>query len=83
MWWDMLRTFDDDPDPLIVEAMVRALAEVLQLPARHCQMSALHGLGHLRHREKEEIIRGFVSADRDLDAELLEYAESAIRGTVL
>lgn len=83
MWWDMLRTFDDDPDPRIVEAMVRALAEVLQLPARHCQMSALHGLGHLRHREKEEIIRGFVSAGRDLDAELLEYAESAIRGTVL
>src|SRR5262245_52728491 len=50
MWWDMLRSFDDDPDPRIVETMVAALAEVLQLPARHCQMSALHGLGHLKHR---------------------------------
>jgi hypothetical protein len=82
MWWDMLRTFDDDPDPRIVEAMVRALADVLQLPARHCQMSALQGLGHLKHEAKEEIIRTFVSDGRDLDRELLEYAERAIHGTV-
>jgi hypothetical protein len=83
MWWDMLRTFDDDPDPRIVESMVRALAEVLQLPARHCRMSALHGLGHLKHPAKEEIIRTFISASRDLDADLLEYAESATKGAVL
>ena len=83
MWWDMLRSFDDNPDQRIVEAMVRALAEVLQCPARHCRMSALHGLGHLRHPAKEDIIRDFVSAGSDLDAELLAYAESAMKGAVL
>jgi len=83
MWWDMLRSFDDAPDPRIVDGLVRALAEVLQLPARHCRMSALHGLGHLRHSAKEEIIRAFLSAGYHLDAELLKYAESAIKGTVL
>ena len=83
MWWDMLRTFHDDPDACIVEAMVRALAEVLLLPARHCQMSALHGLGHLRHESKEEIIRAFLGNCPDLDNEIGEYAQKAIAGTVL
>lgn len=83
MWWDMLRTFDDDPDTRIVEAMVTALAEVLQLPMRHCRMSALHGLGHLSHDSKEQIIRKFLASSRDLDTEIVEYAESAIAGTVL
>src|SRR6185503_352529 len=83
MWWDMLRTFDDHPDPRIVDAMVRALEEVLQLPARHCRMSALHGLGHLRHERKEEIIRAFLSDRRDLDDAIVAYAEKAIAGTVL
>jgi hypothetical protein len=83
MWWDMLRTFDDDPDPRIVGAMVAALAEVLRLPVRHCQMSALHGLGHLKHDAKEGIIRAFLSGSRDLDGEMVQYAEQAIAGTVL
>ena len=83
MWWDMLRTFDDHPDARIVEAMVRALAEVLLVPARHCQMSALHGLGHLRHESKEEIIRAFLGNCPALDNEIGEYAQKAIAGTVL
>ncbi len=83
MWWDMLRTFDSDPDQRIVGAMVAALTEVLQLPSRHCQMSALHGLGHLRHDAKEGVIRAFLSASRDVDSEMVQYAEKAIAGTVL
>jgi hypothetical protein len=79
----MLRPFDDHPDARIVEAMVRALAEVLLVPARHCQMSALHGLGHLRHESKEEIIRVFIDNCRDSDNEIVEYAQKAIAGTVL
>jgi hypothetical protein len=83
MWWDMLRTFEDDPGPRIVEAMVAALTEVLQLPVRHCQMSALHGFGHLRHSAKEGVIRAFLARARDLDDEVAQYAEKAIAGTVL
>ena len=83
MWWDMLRTFDDHPDASIVGAMVRVLGEVLLVPARHCQMSALHGLGHLRHKSKEEIIRAFIDNCRNQDNEIVEYAQKAITGTVL
>ena len=83
MWWDMLRCFSDAPDQRIVASMIRALDQILRLPVRHCQMSALHGLGHLKHESKEMIIRSFLSANRDVDSEVREYAEHAIAGTVL
>jgi hypothetical protein len=83
MWWDMLRYFGDSPDASIVAGMLRALDQVLQLPARHCQMSALHGLGHLKHESKETIIRSFLSANRDVDDEVRQYAENAIAGRLL
>jgi hypothetical protein len=83
MWWDMLRDFGDDPDARIVEAMAAALEEVLQIPVRHCQMSALHGLGHVQHDSKARIIQSFLSTNPDLDAETLAYANAAIAGKVL
>jgi len=46
-------------------------------------MSALHGLGHLRHESKEEIIRAFLGNCPNLDDEIGEYAHKAIAGTVL
>ena len=50
---------------------------------RHCQLRALHGLGHLTHESKEAIIRRFLTAHPDLDDELREYALEAIAGNVL
>ncbi len=83
MWWDILRNFKGNIDPRIVEAMVNALEKILQLPVRHCQMSALHGLGHLQHKSKEAIIRTFLVHRSNEDAELRDYAEKAIAGKVL
>ena len=83
MWWDMLRFFGESPDRRVQEAMLRALDEVLQVPSRHCQVSALHGLGHLAHEGKEAIIRRFLATNADVDSEMREYAEHAIAGDVL
>jgi len=83
MWWDMLRPFGESPDPAIVSTMSLALDQVLPLPSRHCQLSALHGLGHLNHESKERIIRSYLSTNPDIDDELRQYAEHAIAGTVL
>lgn len=83
MWWDMLRRFEDAGDPTIVNAMVVALEQILALPARHCQMSALHGLGHLEHPLKAAIIESFVQGTATLDPELRQYANAAIAGKVL
>lgn len=83
MWWDMLRYFGDAPDARIVESIARALDEVLAIPVRHCQMSALHGLGHLQHDSREAIVRAFVAVNHDLDDELLQYANAAMVGKLL
>ena len=83
MWWDMLRRFEAAGDPTIVNAMVVALEQILALPARHCQMSALHGLGHLEHPLKAAIIENFVQRNAPLDSELRQYANAAIAGKVL
>jgi len=83
MWWDMLRRFEDVGDPTIVNAMVVALEQILALPSRHCQMSALHGLGHLTHPLKAAIIENFVQKNPTLDPELCQYANAAIAGKVL
>ena len=37
----------------------------------------------LKHDAKEGIIRAFLSGSRDLDGEMVQYAEQAIAGTVL
>lgn len=83
MWWDMLRFFGDEPDPQIVEHMFQALGRVLALPSHHCQLSALHGLGHLQHEATEGLIRRFLAANPDADEEIRDYAEHAIAGNVL
>jgi hypothetical protein len=83
MWWDMLRHFDDEGDQAIIDSMAVALQEILSLPNLHCQMSALHGLGHLHHESKEMIIRRFLNHNPNLDPEIRAYAESAIAGQVL
>jgi hypothetical protein len=83
MWWDLLRPVSDDEDPVIVEATLQALEEILKLPARHCQQSALHGLGHLNHPKRGEVIREFLRKNVDLDHLLASYAKDAIAGKVL
>jgi hypothetical protein len=60
-----------------------ALQEVLTLPARHCQVSALHGLGHLEHPSKGTVIEEFMRRNPSADSELREYAHAALVGKVL
>jgi hypothetical protein len=83
MWWDMLRHFAGAGDPRIVDAMVAALEQILALPVRHIQMSALHGLGHLEHARKAEIIETFLKRNATPDPELQLYANAAIAGKIL
>ena len=84
MWWDMLRFFVESPDRQNLEnAMLPALDAILQVPSRHCQLSALHGLGHLEHESKEAVIRRFLATNPGVDDEMRTYAEHAIAGDVL
>lgn len=85
MWWDELRDWDHrkDRDPHIREVIVKALEQILTLPSRDCQMSALHGLGHLPHPSRVSLIQDYLQQTSDMDEELREYVQDAMAGEVL
>ena len=83
MWWDLLRDFEENRDQRVTDAMFRALQEILQSPALACQVSALHGLGHIEHIDKHTVIEDYLRRSENLDNETREYAIAAIKGEVL
>jgi len=83
MWWDLFRTFEENPDEKVNDAKFESLSQILNLNSIHCQKSALHGLGHSTHPQKAEIIRRFLEEHPDIDDEMKSYALAAINGTVL
>ena len=81
MWWDYLRGFDNDKDLQVFDWMFETLSQILEIDSTDCQLSALHGLGHIEHRGKKNLIENFLRknpnfADKD-------YAIAAIEGKVL
>jgi hypothetical protein len=83
MWWDLLRSFEDSPDPKVKEAMLESLSQILRIDSLDCQVGALHGLGHLEHDGKRKVIEEYLGSHPNLDAETKEYALAAIEGRVL
>lgn len=83
MWWDLLRSFDENPDRRVLNAMFKALCKILKIESRECQMSALHGLGHLPLRKKEQVIEDFLDKHPDIDTKMKSHALAAIQGKML
>ncbi|MEI6084893.1 MAG: hypothetical protein WCS70_11395 [Verrucomicrobiota bacterium] len=84
MWWDLIgHCVEAMPDEQVVDATLHSLEKILALDSPDCQMSALHGLGHLKHPGKERIIRSYLAQNPELTDEARAYAEEAILGTVL
>jgi hypothetical protein len=84
MWWDLINhCIEAMPDPQVADAMLCALEQILAMDSDDCQKSALHGLGHLKHNDKERIIRSYLAQNPELTEEAKAYAEEAIQGKVL
>lgn len=83
MWWDMLRNFGDEIDIKVAETMFQTMAEILQFPSLACQVSALHGLGHIKHSGKRKVIEDYLQANLNLDNKIRDYALAAIEGKIL
>lgn len=83
MWWDLLRNFSETRDMKVPDAMFQALTEILQSAVLACQVSALHGLGHIEHAGKRQVIEDYLQHTHNLDNDIREYALLAIQGEVL
>lgn len=69
MWWDLLRDFSKDQDSKVIDTMFAALTQILEIDSINCQISALHGLGHLNHSGKKKAIEEFLKKHPNLDEE--------------
>ncbi|HZT60019.1 MAG TPA: hypothetical protein VFA21_15525 [Pyrinomonadaceae bacterium] len=83
MWWDSFRSFEDEPEWEMVEAVFGALSQIIRMESSVCWCSALHGLGHLNHPGKVALINDFLQTHPDVHPDTKIYALAAIEGRVL
>jgi hypothetical protein len=87
MWFDVWPTFWNAKHiPEWRDALWHVFCEMLDMPFREVQRSALHGIGHdgrylQRQAAIDERIARFIAATKD-DVDLVEYARAAARGMV-
>lgn len=88
MWFDVWPTFWNARHiPEWRDAMWQLFCQMLEVPCRDVQVSALHGIGHegralLRPRELQERVEQFIRSVPAHDEELKNYARAAARGMV-
>jgi hypothetical protein len=89
MLWDWIaygygsgtKTPDRDPeDARVQDAMFEALRGMLDSSHTETQAAAIHGLGHLHHRESSQLISSFLSSDRTIAPSVRSYAGSVLEG---
>jgi hypothetical protein len=83
MWWDLLRGAFDFEQCQLNEAFFSVMVEGLSLPYWEAQESALHGLGHIDHPGKRQVIETYLSSHADIEEDRVSYARNAIEGKVL
>ena len=67
-------------DARVQDAMFEALVSMLQSDHAETLRGAIHGLGHLRHRDSDRVIRELLSSSRELDQEVRAYAAQVLEG---
>jgi hypothetical protein len=67
-------------DARVQDAMFEALVSMLRSDHTETLRGAVHGLGHLQHRDSNRAIRKLLSSDRDLDPALRAYAAQVLEG---
>jgi hypothetical protein len=88
MWWDSIcysyfiesNVSKDEQD--IREIIFPALKTILEIDSIKCQVAALHGMGHLRHKDTKSVIREYLIEHPSLTKEVIGYAEGCINGTM-
>jgi hypothetical protein len=89
MWWDIMPVYGGpelQDRRALHAAALETMAALLQLDSLACWESALHGLGHWRSADPEQVeslIDGFIQTHPEAPPELLAYARSARYGCVL
>jgi hypothetical protein len=77
----LLQEFSPESSP-VRSAMLESLSRILKIESLDCQISALHGLGHITHGDKKKVIEDFLNVHSTLDEKTRKYAREAMEGRV-
>jgi len=89
MLWDWIaygycagsRTPASEPeDARVQDAMFEALVSMLESDHPETLRGAIHGLGHLEHRDGNRVLRELLASSRPLDFEVRRYAAQVLEG---
>jgi hypothetical protein len=89
MLWDWIaygyQSRNRDPnknaeDARVQDVMFKALVGLLDSPIEESQAAAIHGLGHLHHRDSNHAITDFLSSDRAITPQVRKYAAEVVEG---
>lgn len=94
MWWDIVGECVDDYAAALGPQICRrtkdirleVLKSILALPDNHCKECALHGLGHLRHEQRPEVVQTFIdeiTKTGEIDDWRGEWLKDCRDGTVM
>jgi hypothetical protein len=67
-------------DARVQDAMLEALTSMLASDHPETQRGALHGLGHLSHRDSSRVIRDFLSSGRAIEPAVRTYGAQVLEG---
>ena len=70
-------------DARVQDVMFEALRSMFASDHPETLRGAIHGLGHLKHRDGDRTIRELLSSTRALDADVREYAAKVLEGRFL
>jgi hypothetical protein len=67
-------------DARVQEVMFETLTSMLSSRHQETQLGAIHGLGHLSHRDSSRALRDFLASQLPLSPEVRAYAANVIEG---
>jgi hypothetical protein len=90
MWWDGLcydyfmkkGVVENEDDLNVQNTALETLKRILKIESLKCQVAALHGLGHVMHKETASVINEFLEQHANLPKRIQEYAKCCIQGTM-
>ena len=71
---------ENPEDARVQDAMFKAMTSLLGSDHPETQVGAVHGLGHLCHRESSRAIREFLASERPANPRVRAYAASVLEG---